>query len=141
MNSITRRIVFSAAAAVVGATAALAQTAMMGNVPFDFRIGKTVLPAGQYQVDTITTGAARITRFASEDRKHNALSVANNFSANVRTSDEKPRLVFRCLGGECSLYQVFDYNGGAYQWPAGKATAAEEARLAVVYLNRAAKAD
>ena len=48
------------------AAPALAQTASMKvNVPFDFIVNGKTLPAGEYQVDTLSTSASTIAIMAS----------------------------------------------------------------------------
>jgi hypothetical protein len=59
MKNLTKNMMIAAAALVVAAGAAQAQT-IKAEVPFSFRVAGTVLPAGEYRVVTQSRGGLPI---------------------------------------------------------------------------------
>ena len=78
------------------------------SVPFEFVVGDTTLPAGDYLVSNATTFAIRITKVDSKD-------VALRLSDPVEGKAGKPRLVFHKYGQRYFLAQIwgFDETGRA----------------------------
>jgi len=74
------------------------------NIPFDFMVGKTKLPAGQYIVQgTNTQGVLQI---SSTDRKANVLAVTSSGKADA--GESKARLDFNRYGDQYFLSQVWE---------------------------------
>jgi hypothetical protein len=79
-----------------------------GNVPFSFRVGDTVLPAGQYVVRPLSSGSAALQIQSSEAKGKSIMCLANSATAN---SAQKSKLVFHRYGDTYFLSQVWPGNG------------------------------
>lgn len=101
-----------------------AQTIATANVPFDFTVGQTQLPAGTYDISPLAHGAIVI-----RDGK-TAKSVASIFRwEDARKGDSATKLVFHKYGDKYFLSQVARGNGnGVMQLPTSKLE--EEVRIA-----------
>lgn len=101
-----------------------AQTIATANVPFDFTVGQTQLPAGTYDISPLAHGAIVI-----RDGK-TAKSVASIFRwEDARKGDRTTKLVFHKYGDKYFLSQVARGNGnGVMQLPTSKLE--EEVRIA-----------
>ena len=76
-------------------------------------------------------------RISSTDGRYGALAVAQG---SISTSKEpNPHLTFRCIGGACTLVEMWDGATG-FRWNEPKRDKKEtgDTRLAVVYLNKPA---
>jgi hypothetical protein len=98
---------FSTAAvlAALATAPAFAQTnvAVRANVPFDFHVGKAVLPAGEYDfMDGINRETMRI---RSTDGKHSAIVITYSQDAPAPRPTE-PSIAFRHIGSETYLASV-----------------------------------
>jgi hypothetical protein len=100
-----KSILFVFAAALLLSTAAKAQTtAVKADVPFDFVIGDSVYPAGQYDLKTVTiSGVIRIHNVQDSD--------VSNFQSSHACTHTKPsqktELVFLRVGDNYFLYQIW----------------------------------
>ena len=101
-----------------------AQTLATANVPFDFTVGQTQLPAGTYNISPLAHGAILI-----RDGK-TAKSVASIFRwEDAGKGDSVTKLVFHKYGDKYFLSQVARGNGnGVMQLPTSKLE--EEVRVA-----------
>ena len=91
------------------AAPALAQTASMKvNVPFDFIVNGKTLPAGEYQVDTLSTSASTI---AIRNAEKSAKLVALTNGCESSEAADNSKLVFHRYGSEYFLAQV--WTGGS----------------------------
>ena len=74
------------------------------NIPFSFNIGKDTLPAGQYEVSTISSSGALLIN----NREANK---SNMFITNAVTASHaqayKSKLVFKQYGGQYFLSQIW----------------------------------
>jgi hypothetical protein len=99
---------FFSTAAVLAALAtapAFAQTtpAVRANIPFEFHVGKAVLPAGEYDfMDGLNRETLRI---RSTDGKHSALVITYSQDAPAPRPTE-PSIAFRHVGNEAYLASV-----------------------------------
>jgi hypothetical protein len=102
-----------------------AQTIATANVPFDFTVGQTQLPAGTYDISPLAHGAIVI-----RDGK-TAKSVMSVFRWEDarKGGDDTTKLVFHKYGDKYFLSQVARGNGnGVMQLPTSKLE--EEVRIA-----------
>ncbi len=77
---------------------------MKANIPFDFTVGKTKLPAGSYTVDSsIAQGCLRI---SAADRSKNLF--VNVFGGETSRKPSQAKLVFRRYGNQYFLWQVWN---------------------------------
>ncbi|HET8546973.1 MAG TPA: hypothetical protein VFL57_03175 [Bryobacteraceae bacterium] len=101
MKLFTATALLTAAAAVP----AFAQSipAVRAKIPFEFHVGKAVLPAGEYD---IMDGLNRETiHIRSTDGKHSAIVITYSQDAPAMRPAE-PSLTFRRVGGEAYLASV-----------------------------------
>jgi hypothetical protein len=102
-NSNIRLHVVTAAAALIAASAtASAQNALIGNVPFEFKISsRTVLPAGGYNVIRTHPDVWVFEDRETGHKRALAIGVASSSGRN-----ERPQLEFHCHGNECALTKI-----------------------------------
>lgn len=126
-----RTLTLSAMAFTMG-SAAYAQSHMVAEIPFSFRMNGTELPAGNYSIQR-PTSARNVLMFTDGKNHGIAMGIANREDAQAPS-----RLTFTCTdSGGCVLTQVWDSRGLGVQFPKPKLTSAEKERLAVVYLKPA----
>jgi hypothetical protein len=101
-----------------------AQTIAIANVPFDFTVGQTQLPAGTYDISPLAHGAIVIRN------GNTAKSVMSIFRwEDARKGDSTTKLVFHKYGDKYFLSQVARGHGnGVLQLPTSKLE--EEVRVA-----------
>jgi hypothetical protein len=80
------------------------------NIPFDFAVGDKVLPAGEYQVSTMTDGR-EVIMVRSREGKDSAIRLT--YTANKSVAPEKGTLVFRRYANHYFLAEI---------WTAGEQT-------------------
>jgi hypothetical protein len=89
---------------------ARAQAQLIGNleadVPFQFHVGKTTLPAGRYMIHELEGGDLTIMQISSADGKLSALFDVE--SAQAKTTPEKSELIFNKYGDSYFLSEMFD---------------------------------
>lgn len=76
------------------------------NVPFDFVVNHTTLPAGQYVVSANTDGH----RFIIQNQTHSKYAVFvanNNISLNDSEITDNSKMVFSLRDGEHVLHQIY----------------------------------
>lgn len=75
------------------------------NIPFDFIVGQTTLPAGEYTISRGLPNEHDLLLIRNEDNRHAAFILANDTTTQVtpRESD----LVFNKIGGEYFLAQLW----------------------------------
>jgi hypothetical protein len=140
MKTNLHRVMFLAAATLVATGTVWAQSPVNANVPFDFKVGIAKLPAGEYRLSDVSSGAASTLLIRSTDNRNGALAVAQGRISTAR--DLNPHLMFRCIGGSCTLVEMWNGATG-YRWNEPKRDKKEPAdsRLAVIYLNKPAAAE
>jgi len=101
-----------------------AQTIVRATVPFNFTVGRTEMPAGNYDISPLTDSTIVI-----RDSK-TASAVVDLFRREQdRNGDNRPKLVFHRYGDKYFLSQVLRGHGGAVmQLPTSKLE--EEAQIA-----------
>jgi hypothetical protein len=99
-NLVTRML--SAGLVMASVVALHAQTrAVTANVPFDFYIGRTVMPKGVYRVSELQNGALVSLRSANAAKAVTATQVIG------KSVEEQARLVFHRYGDTYFLIQVW----------------------------------
>jgi hypothetical protein len=139
MNTTTMRTMIAAAALVVAAGTASAQT-YRAQVPVAFRAGGKLMAAGSYRLD-ISKGAVGGVMYLRNTDSNTVVTVLAGVKADPPEQWREaggPKLAFSCAGDSCTLSEM--WNGSdtfAYSFPAPKAPAAELAaqRLQVVTLT------
>ena len=140
MKTNLHRVMFLAAATLVATGTVWAQYPVYANVPFDFKVGIGKLPAGNYQLSDLSSGSTPVLRISGTDNRNGALTVAQGRIATAQ--DLQPHLTFRCIGGACTLVEMWDGVTG-FRWAEPKRDKKEpgDTRLAVIYLNKPAAAE
>jgi hypothetical protein len=133
----SRTLVVLVVAAFVAVTAGYAQSSarLMGNIPFEFRVGNTVLPAGAYDITPSATPRTLLVR--SEDGKA-AVVVLPNTAEKVQAPKDS-KLVFNRYGNTYFLSEVWHEGiSRGYQIPKSKSEremAKNAARTELAYIH------
>jgi hypothetical protein len=92
-------------------------TQLRANIPFEFMVGGTTLPAGEYIVNArLTPGGLTI---RSEDGREGALALVNPTDSPYNSN--QTTLVFNRYGNQYFLSQIWmPYRGMGYQVPKSK---------------------
>jgi len=131
MKNLTKNMTIAAAALVVAAGVAQAQTIKV-EVPFSFLAGGTVMPAGEYRVNArYSNGGIRVVQLTNTDMRHSTLAMPFQTKAPKPGSPEAS-LTFECGGAHCTLVQLAPGNGQAYKFPSPKPGRDEDTRVAVI---------
>jgi hypothetical protein len=85
------------------AGSALAQSRVEADVPFNFTVNRTTMPAGAYTLSPVGSEALLI---QSKDRQSVKLAMPNR--AQISPPSKTTKLIFHCYGkDQCFLYQVW----------------------------------
>ena len=98
-----RNMLLALAALLLAAGSAYAQNYEF-NVPFQFAIGKSVMPAGHYSIAR-DSGTLII-----QDRQTGRSRFVNGNPIRSRGAQDQTKLVFHCYSGSCFLSQVWTGN-------------------------------
>jgi hypothetical protein len=89
---------------LLAAGSAFAQSVeVRANVPFDFVVNHTTLPAGRYAVTSV--GAGNVALMIRGFDK--GVMVSNAIPAEAASASHRGKLVFRCYGDRCYLAQIW----------------------------------
>ena len=103
---------------VVGVASAGAQGRISVDIPFDFIVAGSVLPAGTYEVSPVFADGVAL-QIRSHDCKSGVVFLATNVYAN---REETPRMVFHKYGSRYFLNQLWmDGSGIGHQLPKTRA--------------------
>ena len=130
MKNLTKSMMIAAAALVVAAGVAGAQT-IKAEVPFGFRAAGTVMPAGAYKVHASTGSGSLVFQLTNEDTKRSILTVPQ-VSNNLKKGETAVSLTFECTSADCALIRVAPGTGQSYQIWKPKVGHNEDTRLAVI---------
>jgi hypothetical protein len=108
MKKLTTRFMIAAAALVVGAGAASAQT-LNAQIPFAFRVGNRVMAPGTYQVDKLERqSSGPIFRLLNARLRRSAILLPQaQVDPQKGWADGRPKLVFACIGSRCALAELW----------------------------------
>lgn len=98
-------IAFLAAIVNVATVTASAQNIAKANIPFDFRVGSTPMPAGLYRIQPAEAGLVWINRV---DGTSHAVVLAQT---NAGTAVAPAKLVFHRYGDQYFLREMLKANG------------------------------
>jgi hypothetical protein len=89
---------------LLSAGSAFAQTTKVKvDVPFNFVVNRTLMPAGTYTISSIGQGGTMIVRGLD----NNAMKLVNASYDTASKPSENTRLVFRCYGDRYFLSQIW----------------------------------
>jgi hypothetical protein len=84
---------------------ALAQNRVEANVPFNFTVNRTNMPAGEYVISTLGISGNNLL-IQSHDKNAAKLVMPNR--AEISSPSKTTKLVFHCYGkDQCFLYQIW----------------------------------
>ena len=89
---------------LVAACANAQSVNVKADVPFDFMVGKSTLPAGEYSIQSISTGASSVLAIRG-GKTNQMLASANN--AETLNPSANSRLVFHKYGDQYFLSQIW----------------------------------
>ena len=135
MKKLTTRLMIAAAALVVVAGVASAQT-MTASIPFEFRAGNRVMEPGTYWVgDLQTLSGAPIYRILNQE-SHKTVVLMPQAPVDREKAWEasgQAKLVFACTSGSCALAEIYTGSGShAYTFSHPKLGKNEDAYLRVI---------
>jgi hypothetical protein len=91
---------------VFAAGSAFAQTlALRSDIPFEFVVGKASLPAGEYDVRSMSDGGDNILQLRGPDRHSNAIMISNRMESYQPSGESK--LIFDHVGDRYFLRQIW----------------------------------
>jgi hypothetical protein len=106
---IRRSIIAAGLAGLIGlgASAVYAQgsESLRANVPFDFKVGPALLPAGRYDVTYDAAGSGGVLTVRSDDGRHSAVVLTEGIS--ISNPNRDATLVFDHQGSGYTLSEVF----------------------------------
>jgi hypothetical protein len=130
MKNLTKNMTIAAAALIVAAGMAQAQT-LKAEVPFSFRVGNTAMPAGEYRVEAaLTQGGTPVFFLVNPDAHRSVLTMAYVRDSVPASGD--PKLTFECAGAHCSLVQMSSGQGETYGFSHPSLGREESTRVAVI---------
>ncbi|HXB66809.1 MAG TPA: hypothetical protein VNY05_01090 [Candidatus Acidoferrales bacterium] len=130
MKNLTTKMMIAAAALVVAAGVAGAQT-IKAEVPFGFRVAGTVMPAGSYRVNANTSAGVALFTLTNEDTHHSIMTLP--YAHNIQNKGETAAsLTFECSGSTCALVSLAPGSGDSYKIWKPKMEKGEDSRLAVI---------
>jgi hypothetical protein len=131
MTTFKTNFIIAAATLMVAAGSASAQT-LKAEIPFAFRVGNTVMPAGTYQLKS--QQAPAVYRLSALQGK--SILVLPSAAHDAKKSWSNPTLAFECGSNLCSLSEVWTGPGSAaYKIPMGKADRNEATHTALVAMK------
>ena len=135
MNSLTNTLKMAAVTLTVAAGCASAQ-GLKAEIPFTFKAGSAVLPAGSYTV--MESSGMRYLRLRNDETRKSVLlmPVYSSDAANAWRADEKPKLAFLCGNGRCALQQAWNGHGLAHQFATPRFGNEIKTRIAVITMHR-----
>jgi|SRR6476646_796683 hypothetical protein len=87
------------------AGSALAQNRVEANVPFNFTVNRTNMPAGEYVISTLGSSSDNL---LIQSYEKNAAKLVMPNRAELSSPSKATKLVFHCYGkDQCFLYQIW----------------------------------
>ena len=137
MKNQIRNFVFGAGlTALLWSPALMAQDAEKAEIPFDFHVGKSTLPAGTYSVSKDNSGS--FLHIRNMDTENTILLGVQGREAGKAD----PRLTFRCYSDDCYLAAIWIPGAPGYSFVKSsreKEVEKSGARLAMAYVPLATR--
>ncbi|HTP30687.1 MAG TPA: hypothetical protein VMJ75_00845 [Candidatus Acidoferrales bacterium] len=138
MKTTITRIAIAAAVLVLAAGALSAQT-LQAQIPFSFRAGDKLLPAGNYTVYVKNTSTLVILSNFEAKQSAAVLPGERSEAAKEWRATGTPVLAFECTIGRCALIRLWAGQGSpALSMPHRSLDKVEHASLTLIPLTRAA---
>ena len=140
MKSLRMRFVIAAAALVVAAGTASAQT-LIADIPFTFQVGGAVLQPGEYRLTLDHNNGltkVQVTNMYNREGVF-AMPIGQRDPEKKWIAGGSPVLEFECGATRCSLNRLWDATrDGSYQFARPKLGKDEPSHLAVIVMRPAA---
>ena len=101
---LTLAVGLALAVGVASANGQMTSTRVIADIPFDFIVGGTTLPSGEYTVSAVTSNSDGL-RISSRDGKSSAIRLSN--LAMDESKKQNARLVFHRYGQQYFLAEVW----------------------------------
>ena len=139
MKKLTTKLMIAATVLVAASGTASAQT-LTAQIPFEFRVGNRVMPAGTYQVGLASSvSSAPLFLLRGDYSRGSAILVAQarEDPRKAWAAEGGAKLEFACAGGVCALAKLWDGAGSdAYTFRLPKLRRDEEAYVRVIPMQR-----
>lgn len=115
-------------------------SSMTAKIPFAFRAVRSDLPAGRYSIAPApgTVGSPANMELRNIDTGK-AVFILTKDAPLKEAKEGRPRLIFRCGGGEgCSLATLWSGTGAGLEFSTPASKAGHKERLETVFLDRVA---
>ena len=110
MRKQTLAVAVALAISILGVGDCFARPGMLqANIPFAFEVGDKRLPAGQYQIESVTTGSGTLQVIRQSNGGANIF--LSTIAVEVHDSNSKAKLVFHRYGSEYFLAQIWNGEG------------------------------
>ncbi|HYW42435.1 MAG TPA: hypothetical protein VE959_06235 [Bryobacteraceae bacterium] len=135
MTNFTKNLIVGAAALVVAAGAASAES-LKADIPFAFQVGGKTMPAGTYLVSNIAVSSTGVLRFTDKGGGSAVVMPRNKHDARKEWKlDGSPRLAFECGASGCALIEAWDGTGNPAYGMSRPKTVDMETHIAVVLMR------
>ena len=131
MKNLTKKMTIAAAALMIAASVAGAQT-MKAEIPFGFRVTDSVMPAGSYSVSAVHTASGVAMFKLINDDTHSSVLTVPYTNENQKRGEAAASLTFECTGANCALIQLAPGSGKNYQIWKPKMERGGDTHLAVI---------
>ncbi|MGB2889711.1 MAG: hypothetical protein WBC04_18615 [Candidatus Acidiferrales bacterium] len=81
------------------------QPTLAGDIPFAFQVGDKTLPAGEYRVESMSTGSRDVQLIRQTDGS--ALTVVLTMAVDSKDGNSQPELIFNHYGNSYFLSQIW----------------------------------
>lgn len=128
MNSNLKRVLaLTAGLMTLGAAAIYGETRAEVDVTFPFSTVAGILPAGTYTVQRVSDGGIAVLMLRNKQTHQPTLLVGNRLA----WEESRPKLVFRCIDGRCSLAKLW-LGSGSWEFMQPRLDSAQKSHLATV---------
>ena len=101
-----KRMLIVSACLLFAVSAIHAQTrSIQATIPFDFVVGDSTMPAGTYTIAPASNSGGSAILLRSTDSGAAVLLLPHNYESN--STHHTSELVFKVIGGQCYLWQIW----------------------------------
>jgi hypothetical protein len=117
-NKIFGLLALAALAGAVSVPLSAQSLNLTATVPFEFTVGDSPMPAGDYRL--LSSGTPRLVQVRNEDTNSSVLTVTGSAYSGERSAAGSPRLVFNRYGDQYVLSQIWDGTSAGRQLTKGR---------------------
>ena len=130
-NWTNRMLMTAAAAALMTSSLAHAQSGMRVRVPFEFKVGDAMLPAGEYKISRMKMQGAMLLKIVGEGKSAAMKPIGGPMTV---PEGSKPRMTFRCGTTGCAVDELWNSQNG-FKFAMPHPTSSEGERMETVLLT------